>query len=299
MRLLGKITVPLAALAAATAITSPAQAADTAQPKPVPVISLNAAGAADDFDAGYLAGGATGYYCFTFMYQGSPVNAGAVAVSATASKYGVIMTVLSTDLTYVSGLGGWEYCTSVQNSSTAGSEVTVSARASLSGSAEFNEGGELAAGATGRYCFHYDYANLGPMVASAASDEDNVTLRTMSADLEYRSASGWVYCATIRNLSGRSAGFALQTMAGLASVSSFDGYVGYLPAGTSGRWCFNAPASAVPVVVIAAASAPNTVLTTMSTDRENRAGYGLVYCATIRNSSLSGTGVTLEARDGL
>jgi hypothetical protein len=299
MRLLRKITVPLAAFAAATAVTGPAQAAGLAQHKPVPVISLSTAGAADDFDAGYLAGGAHGYYCFTFMYQGSPVNAGAVAVSATASMYGVIMTVLSTDLTYVSGLGGWEYCASVQNSSAAGSELTISARASLSGSAAFNEGGELAGGATGRYCFHYNYADLGPVVASAVSAEDNVTLRTMSTDLEYRSTSGWVYCATIMNLSGRSAGFALQTMSGLASVSSFDGYVGYLAAGASGRWCFNAPASAVPAVAIAAASAPNTVLTTISTDRENRAGYGLVYCATIRNSSSTGTGVTLQARDGL
>jgi hypothetical protein len=85
----------------------------------------------------------------------------------------------------------------------------------------------------------------------------------------------------------------------IASVN-YNFYAGYLNAGATGRYCFHfGHANRGAVAVSAAARTYNVILTTVSTDLENRLNYGWTYCATIRNSSAAGTDVDVYATAAL
>jgi hypothetical protein len=87
--------------------------------------------------------------------------------------------------------------------------------------------------------------------------------------------------------------------ASLASVG-YSAYVGYLGAGVTGRYCFHwSHANQGAVAVSAGARTFNVIVTTVSTDLENRLNYGWTYCATIRNASSVGSDVDLYARAAL
>lgn len=88
--------------------------------------SAKSAGVAYSFYAGYLASGATGRYCFHFSHA----NQGALAVSASARTFNVILTTVSTDLENRAGYG-WTYCATIRNTSGPGSDVDVHAKAAL------------------------------------------------------------------------------------------------------------------------------------------------------------------------
>lgn len=237
--------------------------------------------------------------CFVF---GQPGDIGAVAATATPDRYGVVLAV--SDVTSGQDLfqDGFRYCITVTSTSSQPTTFNVNARGDLRGDSLDLPAGSLPAKASRRYCFHLgNHAYDGPVVVSAAdSSASPVQLATLATDLEYRINVGWVYCATIGNVTARpSSSITLHIRAGLQDQSYFYGYVGYLTPGQSGRYCFNAPEYSLPVAAVGRASSPNAILTTVSTDREDRVGYGFVYCATIKNSSAVGTGVTLDGRDGL
>lgn len=249
-----------------------------------------------------LPAGAWQEVCFVF---GQPGDIGAVAATASPDAYGVVLAVTAVTSGWDFFVGRYDYCVTTVNRSTAATTYILYAHGDLKGDSLNLPVGSISPNTTSRYCFHFaSHVYDGPVVVSATYDPSGApaTLRTLSTDLEYRSTIGWVYCATILNVGGfdqPASSITLHARAGLQDQSYFNGYVGYLATGQSGRYCFNAPQYSVPVAVVGQATSANAILTTLSTDREDRAGYGYVYCATIRNSSSTGTGVILDGRDGL
>ena len=159
-----------------------------------------------------LAPGARGLYCFSFNYKSMT---GPVAVSATPKYAGAELATVRVDLEHRQGYG-WVYCASILNSSAVDSgSFTLRAKSGLTSSNSFNYyAGYLSAGATQRYCFNYPPAATPASVIGAAV-EYNARIATLSVDRENRFNYGYVYCATIRNLSSIGTGVNLQTQAGL------------------------------------------------------------------------------------
>jgi len=141
-RLLTSAALGCAALAVTGGLaSSSAMAAAAADPGPAAVqeaepVDLTTAGVRSGdakaasvgytFYAGYLASGATARYCFHWNHA----NQGAVAVSAAARTFNVILTTVSTDLENRSGYG-WTYCATIRNTSGPGTDVDVHAKAAL------------------------------------------------------------------------------------------------------------------------------------------------------------------------
>jgi len=118
------------AMAAAAADSGPAAVQD-AEPVDLTKVGIRsgdakAASAAVTYYAGYLAAGATTRYCFHFGHA----NQGAVAVSAAARTFNVVLATVSTDLENRAGYG-WTYCATISNTYGPGTDVDLHAKAAL------------------------------------------------------------------------------------------------------------------------------------------------------------------------
>jgi hypothetical protein len=252
-----------------------------------------------NLSAGFVAPGQTARHCTAFV-NGDELT-GPIAASGHAGTANQVITTVSTDIYRKASDGLVYYCATFRNDSgtTASLGAAIRVYASLTEPNHSTDLGWMAPGATVRKCWTFNNrSDVGPIVAGALPDHYGVAMETVSTDMENRAGYGWVYCATFRNTSTTQSTNALATVnGGLHNGVGFNPppYMGYLEPGETGQHCWrHRDQTKRTVAVNAAARQTNVRLTTVSTDSEYRAGYGQVFCATIRNDSSRGSDVDLR-----